>query len=143
MTVRLGHDAIGEELFSAEAIALRVQELGAQFSREYVGKLPLFIGVLNAAAPFLADLTRSVTIPCEYDCIAVSKAAGADGLRIEKDTAASVEGRHIVLVDDIVDTGVTLRYVANTLRARLPASLAICTLLDRPGRRTADIEITY
>ena len=143
VTVRLGYDAIGEELFSARAIALRVQALGTQFSRAYEGKLPLFIGILNAAAPFLADLTRALTIPCEYDFIAVSKAAGANGLRIEKDTTASVEGRHVVLVDDIVDTGVTLRYVTSALLARLPASLAICTLLDRPGRRTSDIEITY
>ncbi len=143
MTVRLGQGAIGEELFSERAIALRVQQLGEQLSAEYAGRLPLFIGILNAAAPFLADLTRAVTIPCEYDWIAVSKASGSDGLRIEKDTVAAIEGRHVVLIDDVVDTGVTLRYVVGTLRARLPASLAVCTLLDRPGRRVADIEIMY
>jgi hypoxanthine phosphoribosyltransferase len=135
--------AVGEVLFSAEAIAARIGELGAQLSVDYKNRTPLFIGVLHACAPFLADLTRAITIPAEFDLIGVTKFSDAEGIRLEKDTAISIEGRHVVLVDDTIDTGMTLNYLIRTLRARLPASLAICTLLDRPHRRTADIEINY
>ena len=135
--------AVGEVLYSAADIAIRVKELGAQLSADYKNRTPLFIGVLHACAPFLADLTRAVTIPCEFDLIGVTKYNDAEGIRVEKDTAGSIEGRHVVLVDDTIDTGRTLRYVIRTLLARQPASLAICTLLDRPHRRTADIEVNY
>lgn len=134
---------IGELLFDARTIDARVRELGAQISREYDGKVPMLLGILNAAAPFLADLTRAVTIPSEYDVIAVTKFSDSEGIRFQKDTSASVEGRHVILVDDTIDTGMTLQYVVKTLRAREPASLAVCTLLDRPARRIADIDISY
>ena len=134
---------LGEELFDAGTIASRVRELGAEISRDYAGKLPVFVGILNAAAPFLADLTRAVTIPAEYDVLAVTKFSEPRGIRFEKDTSASIEGRHVILVDDTVDTGMTLQYVVKTLRAREPASLAVCTLLERPARRIADIDIKY
>ncbi|HEV7180534.1 MAG TPA: phosphoribosyltransferase family protein [Candidatus Baltobacteraceae bacterium] len=134
---------IGEVLFDRSAIADRVAVLGAEISRDYQGKIPVFIGVLNAAAPFLADLTRAVSIPCEYDVIAVTKFSEAEGIRLIKDTSASIEGRHVILVDDTIDTGKTLRYVAKALRSRAPASFAVVTLLDRPGRRIADIDIKY
>ena len=134
---------IGEVLFDATAIERRVRELGAEISRDYAGKLPVFVGVLNAAAPFLADLTRAVSIPCEFDVIAVTKFSDVEGIRFQKDTSASVEGRHIILVEDTIDTGMTLGYVVKALLARRPASLAVCTLLDRPTRRIADIEIRY
>lgn len=134
---------IAEELYDRTAIAARVAELGAAISRDYAGRLPLLVGVLDAAAPFLADLTRAVSVPCELDFIAVSDYSDAEGIRFEKDTSASVEGRHVVLVDDTVDTGMTLRYVLRAFEARRPASLAVCVLLDRPQRRIADIEITY
>ncbi|HET9029031.1 MAG TPA: hypoxanthine phosphoribosyltransferase [Candidatus Aquilonibacter sp.] len=134
---------IGDLLFDAGAIDARVREIGAQISRDYAGRVPVLVGVLNAAAPFLADLTRAVSIPCEYDVIAVTKFSDVEGIRFEKDTSASVEGRHVILVEDTIDTGMTLQYVAKTLRARQPASLEVCTLLDRPARRIADIEIKY
>lgn len=134
---------IGEVLFDRAAIAARVNELGAAISRDYRGRVPILIGVLSAAAPFLADLTRAVDTPCEFDFIAVSKFSDVEGIRFVKDTSASVEGRDVLLVEDSIDTGMTLQYVVKTLAARKPASLAVCTLLDRPARRIADIEIQY
>ena len=88
---------IGELLFDASAIASRVRALGTEISRDYAGKRPLFVGILNAAAPFLADLTRAVTIPSEIDVIAVTKFSEATGIRFQKDTTGSVEGRHVIL----------------------------------------------
>jgi hypoxanthine phosphoribosyltransferase len=134
---------IGDPLFDAGAIAGRVRELGAAISRDYEGRTPLLIGLLTAAAPFLADLSRALSIPCELDVIAVNHAGDGGAIQLRKDTGIPVEGRHVVLVDDTVDTGMTLQYVVKTLTARGPASLAVCTLLDRPRRRIADIEIRY
>jgi hypoxanthine phosphoribosyltransferase len=134
---------IGEPLFDAGAIAGRVRELGAAISRDYEGCNPLLVGLLTAAAPFLADLCRAVSIPCQLDVIAVNHAGDGGAIHLRKDTGIPVEGRHVVLVDDTVDTGMTLQYVVKTLAARGPASLAVCTLLDRPHRRIADIEIKY
>jgi hypoxanthine phosphoribosyltransferase len=134
---------IGEVLFPADRIAERVRELGAEISRDYAGKTPLFVGILNAAAPFLADLTRAVSIPSEFDLIAVTKFSETTGIRFQKDTSSSIEGRHVILVDDTVDTGMTLQYVLKTLRVRQPASLEVCTLLNRSARRIADIDIKY
>jgi hypoxanthine phosphoribosyltransferase len=134
---------IGEPLFDSGSIAGRVAEIGGAISRDYAGKSPLLIGLLGAAAIFLADLTRAVTIPCHLDFISVNKYGDGDGIVFEKDVEIPVEGRHVILVDDTVDTGLTLQYVVKTLRERGPASLAVCTLLDRPHRRIADIEIKY
>jgi hypoxanthine phosphoribosyltransferase len=134
---------IGEPLFDAESIAARVAAIGAAIARDYAGKTPLMIGLLGAAATFLADLARAVTIPCHLDFIAVNKYGDGDGIAFEKDVAIPVEGRHVILVDDTVDTGLTLQYVVKRLLERRPASLAVCTLLDRPHRRIADIEIKY
>jgi hypoxanthine phosphoribosyltransferase len=132
-----------ELLFDAQRIAARVRRIGEEISRDYAGKLPVLVGVLNSAATFLSDLSRAVTIPCELDVIAVTKFSDAEGIRFEKDTSASIEGRHVILVEDTIDTGMTLQYVVRALLARRPASLAVCTLLDRPARRIADIEIRY
>jgi hypoxanthine phosphoribosyltransferase len=134
---------IGEVIIDREAIAARVAELGVELSRDYAGKIPVLLGVLNAAATFLADLSRAITIPCEYDAIAVTKFSASEGIRFLKDTSASIEGRHVILVDDTIDTGMTLRYVLRSLAARSPASLEVCTLLDRPVRRIADIQVKY
>jgi hypoxanthine phosphoribosyltransferase len=101
------------------------------------------VGLLTAAAPFLADLSRAVTIPCELDVISVNRYGDGEGIAFQKDTAVSIEGRHVILVDDTIDTGLTLQYVVKTLLARSPASLAVCALLDRPHRRIADIDIRY
>lgn len=139
----MGLWVIGEELIGAEAIARRVADLGAELSRDYAGKTPILVGILNSAVPFLADLTRAISIPCEMDFIAVSKFDAVEGIRIEKDTAAALEGRHVVLVDDAFDTGLTLQYVSRLLRSRTPASLAVCVLFERPGHRHVEIEIDY
>lgn len=133
----------GELLFDERAIATRVAELGAAISNDYAGKVPMVIGVLAAAAVFLADLTRAITIPVDFDLISVTKFNDRDGIRFEKDTAHSVEGRHVIVVEDTIDTGMTLHYVLKTFGVRRPASLAVCTLLDRPRRRIADIDVKY
>jgi hypoxanthine phosphoribosyltransferase len=134
---------IGEPLYDSRSIADRVSVIGAAISQDYEGKLPLMIGLLSAAATFLADLARAVTIPCHLDFISVNKYGDGDGITLEKDVTIPVEGRHVILVDDTVDTGLTLQYVVKRLFERGPASLAVCTLLDRPHRRIADIEIKY
>jgi hypoxanthine phosphoribosyltransferase len=134
---------IGDPLFDSESIAGRVAAIGAAISLDYAGKTPLMIGLLDAAATFLADLARAVTIPCHVDFIAVNGCGEGEGIVFEQDVAIPVEGRHIILVDDTVDTGLTLQYVVKRLSERRPASLAVCTLLDRPHRRIADIQIKY
>lgn len=134
---------IGEPLFDSESIAGRVTAIGAAISRDYAGKRPLMVGLLTAAATFLADLTRAVTIPCEIDFIAVNRCGDGEGIVLEKDVAAELRDRHVILVDDTIDTGLTLQYVLKRLLERGPASLAVCTLLDRPHRRIADITIKY
>lgn len=134
---------IGDPLFDRESIAARVRELGADISRDYAGKVPVLLGVLNAAATFLADLSRAIAIPCEFDAIAVTAFSSSEGIRFLKDTSASIQGRHVILIDDTIDTGMTLRYVMRSLAARSPASLEVCTLLDRPARRIADIQVKY
>jgi hypoxanthine phosphoribosyltransferase len=134
---------IGEPLFDAGVIAGRVREIGAAISQDYAGRVPVLVGLLTASAPFLADLSRALTIPCEIDVISVNRYGDGDGIAFLKDCAIAIEGRDVVIVDDTVDTGLTLQYVIKTLLARHPASLAVCTLLDRPHRRIADIEIKY
>lgn len=136
--------AIADEPLIDEAkIAARVRELGAQISADYEGKDPLVVGVLNASAVFVADLTRAITVPSEFDFIAVGRYTDSEGLRFVKDTSASVEGRHVILVEDTINTGLTLEYVVKTLRARKPASLELCTLLDRPSHRVAGFDVKY
>jgi hypoxanthine phosphoribosyltransferase len=142
---------IAERLFDEATIAARVREIGASICVDYAGKYPMIVGVLTASAVFVADLTRCIQIPCEYDFIALSRYSDAEepapsesrGIRFVKDTSASVEGRHVVLVEDTIDTGLTLQYVTRTLRARQPASLEVCTLLDRPHRRIAGVDVKY
>lgn len=138
---------IAQRLFDETAIAARVREIGDSISADYAGKNPMIVGVLTSSAVFVADLTRSIEIPCEFDFIALSRysddLSNSKGIRFVKDTSASVEGRHVILVEDTIDTGLTLQYVTKTLEARDPASLAVCTLLDRPHRRIAGIDVKY
>ena len=130
-------------VYDVATIARRVKELGEQIAADYAGKMPMLIGILNSSAVFLADLSRAVNIPSEFDFIAISKFAPSQSVRFEKDTASSIEGRHVLLVEDAIDTGLTLQYVMKTLTARKPASIEVCTLLDRPQHRIADIEVKY
>ena len=137
---------IGTVLFDEKTLRRRVGELGAAIALDYAHDEPVLIGILNSSAIFLADLARAVPIPSDLDFIALTpylRQAASRGVRFEKDLSASIEGRHCILVEDVVDTGMTLQYVLRTLRARSPASVAVCALLDRPQRRIADVPIRY
>ena len=129
------HPEIGPLLFSAEQIQSRVTELGAALGRDYEGRAPLLIAVLKGAFIFLADLVRAVPIPHEIDFMAVSSYGASTRssgvVRIVKDLDLELEGRHVVIVEDIVDSGLTLSYLRRMLAARNPASLEVCALLAR------------
>lgn len=134
-------------LLSEQEIAAKVAELGAQISQEYKGKDLLIIGILKGAFVFTADLVRSLVVPCQVDFMAVSSYGNATEssgvIRILKDLDASVKGKHVLLVEDIVDSGLTLRYLREYLARQEPASLAVCVLLDKPSRRKTEVEIEY
>jgi len=139
--------AIGETLVSADDLQRRVRELGEEISRDYEGRDLVMIGVLKGAVLFLADLMRALTVPCEIDFMAVSSYGSATDssgvVRILKDLDASVESRDVLLVEDIVDSGLTLHYLLKNLRARNPGSLEVCALLTKPERRRIDLPIRY
>ena len=139
--------AVGEILVQPDELARRVRELGAEISRDYEGREPLLIGVLKGAVFFLSDLMRSLTVSCELDFMAVasygSSTDSSGVVRILKDLDVSIEGRHVLIVEDIVDSGLTLQYLLRTLKARDPASLEVCALLTKPARRKADVPIRY
>ena len=133
---------IGEPLFDASAIAGRVAALGAAISRDYAGRVPLLVA-LSSTRRFFIDLTSAISIPCELDAVAVNRYGEGPGIEFAKDAAAGIAGRHVIVVDDTIDTGLTLQYVVKRLLEREPASLAVCTLLDRPHRRIADVDVRY
>ena len=140
---------VAEVLITAESIARRVAELGEEISRDYAGKELMLICILKGANVFLADLVRQISIPVQYDFVAVSS-YGADTkssgvVRILKDLDDSVESKHVLVVEDIVDTGLTLRlsYLLENLRSRRAASVKVCTLLDKPVRRRVDVPVDY
>jgi hypoxanthine phosphoribosyltransferase len=139
--------AIGEILVSAEDLERRVAELGAEISRDYAGRDLVMIGVLKGAVLFLADLMRSLEVPCEIDFMAVSSYGSSTDssgvVRILKDLDASIEGRDVLLVEDIVDSGLTLHYLFKSLGARNPRTLEVCALLTKPERRRVDLPIRY
>ena len=139
--------AIGEILVPAEDLQRRVRELGAEISRDYEGRDLIMIGVLKGAVLFLADLMRELTVPCEIDFMAVSSYGNTTDssgvVRILKDLDAVIEGRHVLIVEDIVDYGLTLSYLVRNLEARKPASLEVCALLTKPARRKANIRCRY
>ena len=134
-------------LIGKEDLQLKCKELGAKISRDYQNKRPLFIGILKGCVMFYSDLIRNVSIDCEMDFMVVSSyGAGKTSsgeVKIIKDTSASVEGRHVIFVEDLVDSGVTLNYLINLFKARNAASVEICTLLDKPERRQRDVHPKY
>ncbi len=139
-------EAIERILISAEEIEAAVADIGAKISRDYQDRDPIFIGVLKGCFIFMADLMRHVTISCSMDFMAVSSYSGTTStgaVRINKDLSESIEGRHLILVEDILDSGVTLNYLKNYLMVRKPASIAVATLMDKPARRKADIQADY
>jgi hypoxanthine phosphoribosyltransferase len=140
-------NVISDVLVSGDALQARVAELGAELSRDYADTDLLLVGVLKGAVFFMADLVRKITIPCEIDFMAVSSYGNSTDssgvVRILKDLDANIDGRNVVIVEDIVDSGLTLSYLVRNLEARSPASLEVCALLTKPSRRIADIECRY
>ena len=134
-------------LISEDEIKAKVEELGAQISRDYEGKEVLFVGVLKGCFVFMADLLRAVDLNCSMDFMAVSSygkgTTSSGAVKINKDLSQSIEGKHVVIVEDILDSGVTLSYLKKYLEFRGPASIRIATLLDKPEGRKADIQADY
>jgi hypoxanthine phosphoribosyltransferase len=134
------HGALGAVYLSRAQIAARVRELGTELARDYAGLDPILVAPLKSSIVFLADLTRALPIPHTLDVVELApySGSGAGGVRLLKDVDAFLERRHVVLVEDVVDTGLTLNFLCRTLALRDPASLAAVTLLDRPYRRLVD-----
>ena len=134
-------DSVGEVLLTEEQLRARIKEIGAQLTEDYLGRRPLLVGVLRGAYAFLTDLAFEIDLPVEIDFIAVSSYGSSTRtsgvVRLVKDLDVDLTGRDVILVEDIVDTGLTLRYLRRSLEARGPASLEVCTLL---ARESADLE---
>ena len=133
-------------LLTEEQIHQKVSEIGKRISEDYRGKNPIFVGVLKGCFIFMADLMRTVEIPCAMDFMAVSSYSGTTStgaVKINKDLSEDIVGRHVILVEDILDSGVTLNYLKQYLEVRKPASIHIATLLDKPARRKANIYPEY
>jgi hypoxanthine phosphoribosyltransferase len=139
--------AIGEMLVQPDELAQRVRQLGEEISRDYADRDLVLIGVLKGAIFFLSDLMRAISVPCEVDFMAVASYGSATDssgvVRILKDLDASIEGRDVLIVEDIVDSGLTLNYLLRNLQARGPASLEVCALLTKPDRRKVDTPTRY
>jgi hypoxanthine phosphoribosyltransferase len=135
------------ELLSTEQIQAKVRELGARISQDYAGEEILVIGILKGAFVFCADLLREIAVPVKVDFMAVSsygQSTESSGvIKILKDLDTSVGGRHVLLVEDIVDSGLTLRYLREYLEHQNPASLKVCVLLDKPSRRKTEVVVDY
>jgi hypoxanthine phosphoribosyltransferase len=139
-------EVIGKVLIGEEDIKRRVRELGQEISRDYEGKTPILVSVLKGGIIFLSDLVRSLTVLHEIDFMWVSSYRGTESsgvVRILADLSINIEGLDVIIVEDIVDTGLTLDYIRHILLARHPKSLRICTLLDKKARRTIDVPIDY
>lgn len=138
---------IQEVLFAEETIKEKVKELAEQISRDYEGKELLVVGVLKGSVLFAADLIKNITIPCEIDFMAVSSygnsTATSGVVRILKDLDHGVEGKNIIIVEDIVDSGITLNYLVNYLKARSAKSIEIASLLTKPSRRQVELSVKY
>ena len=133
-------------LLSEEEIQNKVQAIAEKISVDFADKNPIFVGVLKGCFIFMADLMRYVTIPCTMDFMAVSSYSGTNStgaVKINKDLNQDIGDRHIILVEDILDSGVTLNYLKNYLMVSKPASISIATLLDKPARRRADVQPDY
>jgi hypoxanthine phosphoribosyltransferase len=142
-----GDPAIGRTLVEEGELATRVRELGEQVSADYAGRELFLVGVLKGAVFFVADLMRHLDVACAIDFMAVasygSSTDSSGVVRILKDLDASIEGRDVLIVEDIVDSGLTLNYLLRTLKARNPASVEVCALLTKPERRKVELPIRY
>lgn len=134
-------------LISEEALQARIQELGRELARDYEGKCPVFVGVLKGVILFFADMIRATPIRSQIDLMAVSSyGAGTEStgsIVLKKDVSLDLRGRHVVILEDIIDSGLTLKYTVEHLKEMEPASLKICTLLDKPARRTVEVNADY
>ena len=141
------HSAIERILLSEDQIKARIAELGRELSADYAGKNPIFIGVLKGVVMFFADMIRAIPLDCQIDFMAVSSYGGgtqsSGKIRIQKDISVDLAGRHVVILEDILDSGLTLSHTAAYLKTKGPASLKICTLLDKPDRRKAEVQADY
>jgi hypoxanthine phosphoribosyltransferase len=147
MTDTQVEQGIADILIEEDALRERVAELGAEISTDYAGRDLLLVGVLKGAVFFMADLMRSIDVHCEVDFMAISSyGASTDSsgvVRILKDLDTAIEGRHVLVVEDIIDSGLTLSYLMRNLRARNPATLEVCALLTKPDRREIDVPVRY
>jgi hypoxanthine phosphoribosyltransferase len=138
---------VGEILIEEDRLQARIRELGRELSADYEGRELLLVGVLKGAVFFMADLMRSLSVPCEIDFMAISSyGASTDSsgvVRILKDLDINIENRHVLVVEDIIDSGLTLSYLLRNLESREPASLEICALLTKPSRREIDVPVRY
>ena len=139
--------AVTEVLIDRDVLQRRIHELGEEISSDYAGRDLLLVGVLKGAVFFMADLMRNLTIPCEIDFMAISSygdSTDSSGVvRILKDLDINIEGRDVLIVEDIIDSGLTLSYLMRNLEAREPASLEICALLTKPDRRETEVPVHY
>ena len=139
--------AVTEVLIDQDALQRRIAELGEEISADYAGRDLLLVGVLKGAVFFMADLMRHLTVPCEVDFMAISSygdATDSSGIvRILKDLDINIEGRHVLVVEDIIDSGLTLSYLIRNLESREPATLEVCALLTKPSRREIDVPVRY
>lgn len=139
------HDDIEQVLFTEEQIRARVTALGAEIARDYEGREPHLVTIVKGSLPFLADLMRAVDIPLTLDVIGIASYSGTQSsgeVRLTKDLDDSIEGRHVLVVEDVIDTGLTLSYVLRNLRQRSPASVKVVTLLDKPTGRADAAALT-
>ena len=133
-------------LITEEALQAKVREIGARISEDYKGREPIFVGILKGCFVFMSDLVRSVSINCSMDFMAVSSYSGTKttgAVKINKDLSEDICGKDVIIVEDILDSGVTLNYLKNYLMVRRPASIRIVTLMDKPSRRKADVYADY
>ena len=138
------HNDIKEILLTEEQIKARVAELGEELSREYAGKNPIFVGVLKGVVVFYADMIRAINIPCEMDFMCISSYRGTESTgrtMISKDLSVDIYGRHVVILEDIFDTGTSLEFTVRHILNKQPASLKVCTFLDKPERRKEGITV--
>ena len=139
--------ALGPVVVSADAVATRVRELGAEITDDYAGRAPLLVGVLKGAAMFMSDLSRAVALPVEFDFMAVSSYGSATRtsgvVRIMKDLDLDLSDRDVIIVEDIVDSGLTLAYLRKNLAARRPKSLEVCALLVKEGLQKVELDLRY
>lgn len=138
---------VKEVLIPSEEIQEKVREIGSRVSEDYAGEKPLLVGILRGAFVMLGDLMRRVNLPCEVDFMDISSygtgTSSSGVVRILKDLEEDITGRHVLIVEDIVDSGLTLSYLRRSLLARRPASLEICSLLSKPERRRVDLDVKY